>query len=190
MLLPCKYHHELNLQQPLFIFHFPTEYMLCCCAMSLQLCPTLCDPMDYSPPGSSVHGILQARILKWVVCPPQGIFLTQVQNLPLLCWGRWVLYHQCHLGSPTEYLQVFNSSLGLMSFVLLKHLYYCRGLIYLSGNGEWRCLTFCWGRNERLQKTFVEFGWYSKSVNSSTSFFQINFLFLQSPQPLETFDTS
>ena len=32
-----------------------------------QLCPTLCDPMDYSPPGSSVHGILQARILEWVV---------------------------------------------------------------------------------------------------------------------------
>ena len=31
-----------------------------------QSCPTLCDPMDYSPPNSSVHGILQARILKWV----------------------------------------------------------------------------------------------------------------------------
>ena len=32
-----------------------------------QLCLTLCDPMDWSPPGSSVHGILQARILEWVV---------------------------------------------------------------------------------------------------------------------------
>ena len=31
-----------------------------------QLCPTLCDPVDCSPPGSSVHGILQARILEWV----------------------------------------------------------------------------------------------------------------------------
>ena len=31
-----------------------------------QLCPTLCNPMDFSPPGSSIHGILQARILKWV----------------------------------------------------------------------------------------------------------------------------
>ena len=31
-----------------------------------QLCPTLCDPMDCSLPGSSVHGILQARILEWV----------------------------------------------------------------------------------------------------------------------------
>ena len=32
----------------------------------LQLCPTLCDPRDGSPPGSSIPGILQARILKWV----------------------------------------------------------------------------------------------------------------------------
>ena len=31
-----------------------------------QSCPTLCHPMDCSPPGSSVHGILQARILEWV----------------------------------------------------------------------------------------------------------------------------
>ena len=31
-----------------------------------QLCPTLCDPMDDSPPGSSVHEIFQARILEWV----------------------------------------------------------------------------------------------------------------------------
>ena len=36
------------------------------CVKSLQLCPTLCNPMDCSPPGSSVHGILQERILEWV----------------------------------------------------------------------------------------------------------------------------
>ena len=30
-----------------------------------QLCQTLCDPMDCSPPGSSVHGIIQARVLEW-----------------------------------------------------------------------------------------------------------------------------
>ena len=34
-------------------------------AKSLQSCPTLCDPMDCSPPGSSVHGIFQARVLEW-----------------------------------------------------------------------------------------------------------------------------
>ena len=35
------------------------------CVLVAQSCPTLWDPMDYSPPGSSVHGILQARILEW-----------------------------------------------------------------------------------------------------------------------------
>ena len=35
-------------------------------AKSLQLCPTLCDPIDGSPPGSAVSGILQARTLEWV----------------------------------------------------------------------------------------------------------------------------
>ena len=39
------------------------------CAQSLQSCPTLCDPMKWSPPGSSVHGILQARILEWIAIP-------------------------------------------------------------------------------------------------------------------------
>ena len=35
-----------------------------------QLGPTFGDPMDLSPPGFSVHGILQARVLEWVACPP------------------------------------------------------------------------------------------------------------------------
>ena len=39
---------------------------------SLQARPTLCNPMDHSLPGSSVHGILQARILEWVPRPPPG----------------------------------------------------------------------------------------------------------------------
>ena len=39
------------------------------CAKSLQLCPTLCDPMDYSLLGFSVQGILRARTLEWIVMP-------------------------------------------------------------------------------------------------------------------------
>ena len=42
---------------------------VCVQAKSLQLCLTLCDAMDCSLPGSSVHGILQARILEWVAMP-------------------------------------------------------------------------------------------------------------------------
>ena len=44
----------------------PRRALFFCCAQSLQSCPTLCDPMDCSTPGSSVHGILQARTLQWV----------------------------------------------------------------------------------------------------------------------------
>ena len=42
---------------------------LCMHAKSLQSCQTLCDPTDFNLPGSSVHGILQARILEWVAMP-------------------------------------------------------------------------------------------------------------------------
>ena len=43
--------------------------LACVCAKLLQSRPTPCDPMDCSPQGSSVHGILQARILEWVTMP-------------------------------------------------------------------------------------------------------------------------
>ena len=42
-------------------------------AKSLQSCPTLCNPMDYSLPGSSVHGVSQARILEWTAAPSSCI---------------------------------------------------------------------------------------------------------------------
>ena len=42
---------------------------VCVCAQSLPLCLTLCDPMGYSLPVSSVHGLLQARIVEWVSMP-------------------------------------------------------------------------------------------------------------------------
>ena len=73
----------------------------CMHAKSLQSCPTLYDPMVYSPPGSSVHGILQARILEWVATPssrgssrprdqPESpvSFALQVHHLPLSHPGR------------------------------------------------------------------------------------------------------
>ena len=66
-------------------------------AKSLQSCPTLCNPMDYSPPGSSVHGMLQARILEWVVAMPSSKGSSQprdqIRVFYVSCIGRWVLYH-------------------------------------------------------------------------------------------------
>ena len=55
-----------------------------------QSCPTLCDSIDCSPPGFSVHGILQARILEWVAMPSSKvIFQTQGSNPHLLCLLHW-----------------------------------------------------------------------------------------------------
>ena len=54
------------------IFH-SLDHWFIMCANSLQSYRTLCNPMDYSPPGSSVYEILQARILEWVAIPfPRG----------------------------------------------------------------------------------------------------------------------
>ena len=65
--------------------------------------PTLCDPMHCSPPGSSLHGLLQAGILGWVAMtssrgssPPKNQTLISCVSFI----GRQVLYHYCHLGSP------------------------------------------------------------------------------------------
>ena len=65
-------------------------------AHSLQSCPTLCDPMYHSPPGFSVHGILQTRILGWVAMTSsrgssQPRDWTQVSCYLLHC--RQILYH-------------------------------------------------------------------------------------------------
>ena len=46
--------------------HIHTHTAAAAAAKSLQSCPTLCDPIDGSPPGSPVPGILQARALEWV----------------------------------------------------------------------------------------------------------------------------
>ena len=64
-------------------------------------CLTLCDPMDCILPGSSVHGIFQARILEWVaIFILQGIFVTQGSKLHLLLHCRQILYLLSHQGSP------------------------------------------------------------------------------------------
>ena len=48
-------------------------------AKSLQSCPTMCDPIDGSPPGSSVHGILQARTLEWVAMSSSNAWKWKVK---------------------------------------------------------------------------------------------------------------
>ena len=64
-----------------------------------SVCLTLCDPMDCSPPGSSVHGIIPARILEWfAISSSKGSSLPRNQTR-IACIGRWILLPLCHLGS-------------------------------------------------------------------------------------------
>ena len=74
-------------------------------AKSLQLCPILCDPIDSSPPGSSVPGILQARTLEWVaisfsqVCLREWILESELNfqlQAAVFKWiaSSWEIFHQ------------------------------------------------------------------------------------------------
>ena len=65
-----------------------TDLLLDCCCSVVKLCPALWDPMDCSPPGSSAHGISQARILEWVAnsCSRDLPDLGSNPHLPLQHW--------------------------------------------------------------------------------------------------------
>ena len=89
---------SLSMLTPGEIIVFPTApktsgcSQLCMRAKSLQLCLTLCDPLDWSLPGSSVHGILQARILEWVAMLSSS-GSCQLRDRTRVFWGcRQILY--------------------------------------------------------------------------------------------------
>ena len=76
------------------------------CVKFLPSCPTLCDRRDCSLPGSSVHGILQAKILQWVAMSSSrgsSWFRDRTHVCYVSCTGSWILYHQCQLGSPSSW---------------------------------------------------------------------------------------
>ena len=82
-----------------FLYHRALReviYMcVCACVKFLQSCPTLCDHMACSPPGSSVNGILQARILEWIA-------------MPSFRWSSWPrdqthIFYVSHIGTRVLY---------------------------------------------------------------------------------------
>ena len=70
--------------------------LVCMCAQSIQSCLTPCNPVDYSP-GSSVHGILQAKILEWVAMPSS--------------WGIIRYYDMKNEWSELSFSRIFNYSM-------------------------------------------------------------------------------
>ena len=78
------------------------------CAKSLQSCQILCNSMDHSLPGSSVHGISQARILEWVAVPSRGS--SQPRDRSQVSYG----YLRWQVGSSTmETLKCFTIKYGV-----------------------------------------------------------------------------
>ena len=115
------------------------------CAKSLQLCPTLCDTMGCSPPGSSVHGILQARNLEWVAMPssrrsslPED--RTHVSYVSFI--GRRFLYYLCHQVWWYEYNHLWLGWIVRIYYLyLIIYIYLCLCFLFiwsiLSLKKEW-----------------------------------------------------
>ena len=97
--------------------HSTPRVSLCMYTESLQLCPTLCDPMDCSLPGSSVRVILQARIPEWVAMPSfrgssQPRDRTQFSSVS--CIASRFFIHWANLGRPPASQQTLFLSLKLI----------------------------------------------------------------------------
>ena len=91
-----------------WLSHWTTTTSPPAAAKSLQSCPTLYDPIDGSPPGSPVPGILQAIVLEWIAISfSRGSSLTQGSN-PGLPLCKQTLYHLSHQGSPKELKKNFK----------------------------------------------------------------------------------
>ena len=139
------------------------------CAQSLQSCPTLCNPMDCSPPGSSVHGILQARVLEWAAVPSsRGSSRRRDWNCIsyVSCIDGWVL--QDFLGGSDGKASVYNAGdLGSIPGL---------GRFPGDGNGnplQYSCLenpmdAGAWCRLLSMQSQRVGHGWAT-----SLSFFSL-----------------
>ena len=116
------------------------------CSFS-KSCVTLCDPMDCSPLGSSVHGILQARLLEWV-----AISFSRESSQPsdqscISCIGRRILYHLSHQGnSPScEFVTYFTpEGLGrnILSIVEIGKPRFCGVCWFIFWNTELYSLRF------------------------------------------------
>ena len=94
-------------------------------ARLLQSSPPLCDPMDCSPPGSCVHGILQARILEWVAIPFSKESSWPRDRTWVSCIGDGFFTNLSHQGHPL-YINIYTQ---LNHFAYLKLTQHCKSTI-------------------------------------------------------------
>ena len=104
-----------------------------------QSCLTLCDSMDCNLPGSSVHGVVQARKLEWLPFPtPED--LPDPCRLSLL---HWILYQLRHLGSPLMCLSLLKF-MSIEPVMPSSHLILCGPLLLLPPNPSQHQGLFQW----------------------------------------------
>ena len=129
------------------------------CSVCTQSCPTLCDPMDCSSPGSSVHGVFQARILEWVAIssfwgssqPSDWTFLSWISY-----FGKRILYH---LTSPPVYYlarsgkcrKIWQEIRAQRGCVEVKFFLFWKEMFFLCPSSCFASLVF--GNRKNLQKT-------------------------------------
>ena len=114
---------------------------VCVCVWVTQSCPTLCDPMDHSPPGSSVLGILQARILEWVAMsfsrgssqPRDWSWALHIAGRLFTIWAAREALSNCW----ECYLEIFHYlaalSLSCGTWTLQSSLWHVRSLVMTCG---------------------------------------------------------
>ena len=105
--IPLEFRRFFHKMVLLFIY-------VCMCTQS---CPTLFDTLDYSPPGSSVHGTSQARILEQIAISYSRGSSQSRDRTCISCFGRQILYQLSHQGSPGIYLQVHKSVYNYVCFI-------------------------------------------------------------------------
>ena len=110
------------------LFPIPFRFVLLLAKWSevAQSCPTLCDPVDCSPPCSSVHGIFQARVLKWVATSFSRGYSRPRNRTQVTCIVSKTLYRLSHQGSLCCWYLILNSHFIHFCFI------YSVLLIYIS----------------------------------------------------------
>ena len=116
--------------------HFSVCIHMC---LVTQSCPNLCNPMDCSLPGSSIHGIILARILEWIACSfsrgsSQSCDWTHVYSHLLL--GRQILYHWA---TGQAYFSMYVG--GKLSWKLCKENFFPKLILRLRNNNKYIVLT-------------------------------------------------
>ena len=170
-------------------------HMDMCCAKSLQLCPTLCDPVDYSPPVSSVHVILRARILEWVAMPStRGSFWPRDRTpslLDLLHWQAGSL-PLAPPGKPTEGHDV-KVKVAQSCLTLCDPMDYTVHGILQARRLEWGAIPFPRGSSQPRDRTQVSHiagrvftSWATKEAPSCLKYFLLHiYIFLNFFQLIE-----